>query len=250
MKTLKLIAAIMALLIALMLCSCGSDKTTGVSNVTEEDLQPVSSIVINEEEAAVLNEKVPVYLYFGDEQQTKLIKELRYIDIKEAKKGANALASAIVKELIAGPKAKGLQTVIPTGVTLRAPVKIEGRIATVDLTKEFIDNHPGGKTMEELTVYSIVDSLTEMKEIERVKIIVNGKETKNFKGNLTLNNDFPRNEAIVNKEVGMARPEDGGLVPVVDEEPIDGSDVDTTVDQEGSDVDTSVDQEVQEDPLE
>ena len=255
MKTLKLIAATVAVLMALMLCSCGSDKTTGVNQVTDEDLQPVSSIVINEEEAAVLNEKVPVCLYFGDEQQTKLVKELRYIDIKEAKKGATALASAIVKELIAGPKAKGLTSVLPTGVTLRAPVTIEGRVATVDLTKEFIDNHPGGKTMEELTVYSIVDSLTEMKEIERVKIIINGKDTKNFKGNLTLNSDFPRNEAIVNKEVGMARPEDGGLVPVTDETAIDGSGADISVDIPGDTsvdpaVDTSVDQGVQQDPLE
>jgi germination protein M len=213
MKTMKMITAIMAVVMALMLCSCGSDKTSGVDEIPEEDLQPVSSIVINEEEAAVLNEKVPVCLYFGDEQQTKLVKELRYIDIKEAKKGATTLASAIVKELINGPKAKGLTAVIPTGVSLRSPVKIEARVATVDLTKEFIDNHPGGKTMEELTVYSIVDSLTEMKEIERVRIIINGKEVKTFKGNLMLNNDFPRNEAVINKEVGMARPEDGGLVP-------------------------------------
>lgn len=261
MKVLKFIAAALAVVIALMLCSCGTDNKESTNDTTEEDLQPASSIVINEEEAAVLNEKVPVSLYFGDEQQTKLVKELRYIDIKEAKKGANALASAIVKELIAGPKANGLTSVLPTGVKLRAPVTIDARVATVDLTKEFIDNHPGGKTMEELTVYSIVDSLTEMKEIERVKIIINGKETKNFKGNLTLNSDFPRNEAIINREVGMARPEDGGLTPVSDEEgsvaapdsntTVDTPSVDTTVDVPNTDtsVDTNVDTSV-EDPLE
>ena len=71
--------------------------------MTEEDLEPVSSIVINEEEAAVLNEKVPICLYFGDEQQSKLVKEIRYLDIDEAKKGASTLASAIVKELFSGP---------------------------------------------------------------------------------------------------------------------------------------------------
>lgn len=79
--------------------------------------------------------------------------------------------------------------------------------------------------MEELSVYSIVNALTELKEIERVKIIINGKEIKNFKGNLTLDKEFPRNEAIVNKEVGMARPEDGGLVPVSDEEEDEAADI-------------------------
>ncbi|NLW03199.1 MAG: GerMN domain-containing protein [Clostridiaceae bacterium] len=219
MKGLRLAAAILAVLMAFLLCSCGKDKETIDEQLYEEDLEPASSIVINEEEAEVLNEKVPVCLYFGDEQKSKLVKEIRYLDIDEAKKGVSTLASAIVKELISGPKAKGLTNVLPEGVTLRAPVTVEGRVATVDLTREFIDNHPGGKTMEELSVYSIVNALTELKEIERVKIIINGKQAKNFKGNLTLDKEFPRNEAVINKEVGMARPEDGGLVPVSAEEP-------------------------------
>ena len=208
MKKVRFIA--MMMILVLLLCSCGNktDETMG------KDLTPISSLVIDEEEAAVLNEKVPVVLYFGDEAKTKLIKEIRYVDIKEAKKGAETLASIMVKELIAGPKAKGLTAVIPEGASLRAPVTIEGRVATVDFTKEFVDNHPGGKELAELTVYSIVNSLTELKDIERVKIAINGKNTKNFKDKVTLDSDFPRNDAIVNKEVGLALPEDGGLVPV------------------------------------
>lgn len=219
MKRMRWLAVILTIVMGFMLGSCGENKATNANAAAApEDLEPVSSLTIDEEEAAVLNQKVPVCLYFSDEQQTKLVKEIRYLDINEAKKGANALASSIVKELLAGPKANGLKAVIPDGTSLRSPIKIEDRVAVVDLTKDFIDKHPGGKTMEELTVYSIVNTLTEMKEVERVKIIINGKETKNFKGNVLLNSDFPRNEAIVNKEVGMARPEDGGLEPAVQEE--------------------------------
>ncbi|MGI6623133.1 MAG: GerMN domain-containing protein [Clostridiaceae bacterium] len=210
MKKFRVIAVIMVL--ALLMCSCGKDKNN--EDVMGDDLTPISSLTIDEEEAAVLNEKVPVVLYFGNEQQNKLVKEIRYVDIKEAKKGAETLASAMVKELLKGPKAEGLTPLIAEGTTLRSPVTISERIAKVDLTKEFIENHPGGKELAELTVYSIVNTLTEMKEIERVKITINGKETKNFKDNVTLNNDFPRNDAVVNKEVGLARPEDGGLEPV------------------------------------
>lgn len=209
MKRMKVIALLIALV--LIMWSCGNKQ----SNLTpvEEDLTPASSLTIDEEEAAVLNEKVPVILYFADEQQTKLVKEIRYVDIKEAKKGTATLASVMVKELIAGPKAKGLKGIIPEGTSLRAPVAIEGRTATVDFTKEFIDNHPGGKELAELTIYSIVNTLTELKDIERVKIIINGKETKNFKDKVTLDSDFPRNDAVVNKEVGLALPEDAGLTP-------------------------------------
>lgn len=209
MKKIRILAMIMIL--ALTMCSCGKDKKD--QDAMGDELTPISSITIDEEEAAALNEKVPVVLYFGDEQQNKLVKEIRYVDIKEAKKGAESLASAMVKELIKGPKAEGLTPLIAEGTTLRSPVTIKERVAVVDFTKEFVDNHPGGKELAELTVYSVVNSLTEMKEIERVKITINGKETKNFKDSVTLNNDFPRNDAIVNKDVGLALPEDAGLTP-------------------------------------
>lgn len=211
MKKMKFLAVLMVLV--LLLSSCGANKKSETTPV-DEDLTPTSSLTIDEEEAAVLNEKVPVILYFADEQQTKLVKEIRYVDIKEAKKGASTLASLMVKELIAGPKAKGLKALIAEGASLRAPVEIEGRTATVDFTKEFVENHPGGKELAELTIYSIVNSLTELKDIERVKIIINGKATKNFKDKVTLDSDFPRNDAVVNKEVGLALPEDAGLTPV------------------------------------
>ncbi|NLM74804.1 MAG: GerMN domain-containing protein [Clostridiaceae bacterium] len=210
-KYLKLIA--IGMILVMLLCSCGKNKN--VDEEPEEDLTPTSSLTIDEETAAVLNEKVPVILYFADEQEAKLVKEIRYVDISEAKKGAEVLASIMVKELIAGPKTDKVKRLIPEGTNLRGPVKIEDRVATVDLTKEFIEKHPGGDTLAELTIYSIVNTLTELKDIERVKIIINGKETKNFAGKIKLDADFPRNEAIVDKEVGLAVPEEAGLVPVV-----------------------------------
>ncbi|NLM73507.1 MAG: GerMN domain-containing protein [Clostridiaceae bacterium] len=220
----------MILIMVLLFCSCSKNKDKETD--AEEDLTPTSSLSIDEEEAAVLNEKVPVILYFGDEQQTKLVKEIRYINIAEAKKGAETLASIMVKELIAGPKAHGLKSVIPEGTSLRGPVKIEDRVATVDLTKEFVEKHPGGDTLAELSVYSIVNTLTELKDIERVKIIINGKETKNFAGKIKLDADFPRNDAIVDKEVGLAVPEAGNLIPIDGTEEIDTTDM---VEYEGED---------------
>lgn len=212
-----------------MLCSCGIDRHNEDDMGYEDN--PVSSINIDEEEAAALNEKLPVVLYFGDAEKSKLVKEIRYIDIKEAKKGAETLASAIIKELLKGPKSEGLTAIIAEGTSLRSAIIINERVATVDFTKEFIDNHPGGKELAELTLYSVVNTLTEMKEIERVKFTINGKETKTFKDGVALNSDFPRNEAVVNKEVGLARPEDAGLAPVGD---LDGED---SVESSGEDLD-------------
>lgn len=227
MKKLKFLVLI--LISILMLCSCGIDRHNEDDMGYEDN--PVSSINIDEEEAAALNEKLPVVLYFGDAEKSKLVKEIRYIDIKEAKKGAETLASAIIKELLKGPKSEGLTAIIAEGTSLRSAIIINERVATVDFTKEFIDNHPGGKELAELTLYSVVNTLTEMKEVERVKFTINGKETKTFKDGVALNSDFPRNEAVVNKEVGLARPEDAGLAPVGD---LDGED---SVESSGEDLD-------------
>ena len=210
-KYLRLIA--LGMILVFLFSSCGKKKEA--DQEPEEDLTPTSSLAIDEETAEVLNEKVPVILYFGDEQQTKLVKEIRYVDISEAKKGSEVLASIMVKELIAGPKTDKVKSLIPEGTSLRGPFKIEDRVATVDLTKEFVEKHPGDEKLAELAIYSIVNTLTELKDVERVKIIINGKETKNFVGKIKLDTDFPRNDALVDKEVGLAVPDELGLVPVV-----------------------------------
>ena len=117
-----------------------------------------------EDEADVIADMVPIRLYFTNEDNTKLFMEIRYISMEEAKKSVNTIASTIVKELINGPDAKtGLKRTIPEGAKLRSPVSINGNIATVDFTKEFVDNHPGGKSAEQITIFSIVNSLTELR---------------------------------------------------------------------------------------
>ena len=77
----------------------------------------------------------------------------------DAKQGTEQLASLLVKELVKGPSNSELKATIPEGAALRSQVKVENRTATVDMTKEFVDNHPGGKEAEEMTIFSIVNTL-------------------------------------------------------------------------------------------
>jgi len=212
MKKIILIATV--LMVAVLLIS-GCMKTTdkALKQLEEEELRPVSSIVLSEEEARRLNEKLPVTLYFSNQDGTRLINEIHYISMDEAKQGTEKLASVLVKELIKGPSSSELKATIPEGASLRSPVKIEGRTAIVDMTKEFVDNHPGGKEAEELTIFSIVNTLTELKDIETVKFLINGKEQKEFKGNFRFDNEFPRNEALIDRKQSFSvLPEDGGLM--------------------------------------
>ena len=183
------------------LTACNSLDEYGYETGNDE-IEPVSSILIGEEEAKKITDKYPIHLYFEVEGKNILKMETRYINEEDAKRSVNNIAEIIVKELINGPAENSkLQATIPEGSKLRSPIKIKEGVATVDLTKEFVENHPGGKEKEQITIYSIVNSLTELKGIQKVKFTIDGKETDTFKGNFKFDELFPRSSSLISKEV-------------------------------------------------
>ena len=205
-KRICLFVTLFAVLFALT--GCFSSKKDAFEELPDDELFPVSSIMLSEEDALKINDKVPLYLYFTDEGSKMLKREIRYIPMEEAKKSVENLASCIIAELIKGPtKETGLSGTIPEGTVLNK-VEIDKRVIILDLSKQFVDNHPGGKDLEELTIYSICNSLTELKEIEKVKFTIDGKEVKEFKGNFKFNAEFPRNEALISKKSNLKGTED------------------------------------------
>ena len=196
----KTIMTIFCVLMIFTLIGCQRARDKALNQLEEDELRPVSSIVLSEEDAKRLNEKLPVHLYFSDKDGTKLVGEIRYLSMEDAMQGTDKIASTLVKELVNGPSNSTLKPTVPQGATLRSPVKVEGRTATVDMTKEFVDNHPGGKEAEEMTIFSIVNTLTELKDVETVKFQVNGKTQKEFKGSFRFDQEFPRNEALIDRK--------------------------------------------------
>ena len=197
----KLVCIVTVCLMIVSFSGCSLLQKLGLQQNNSDELRPVSSIVMSEDEAKKLTDKIPIRLYFANEDNSKLKLEIRYIPLSEAKKSVNNLASTIVKELINGPKTSAaLKATIPVGTVLRSPVSIEAGVATVDFTKEFIDKHPGGKAAERMTIYSIVNSLTELKEIQKVKFLIDGKSQKEFKGSFQFSAPFPRTASLISKE--------------------------------------------------
>lgn len=202
--------AVMCFMIIAVFSGCTVLQKLGLQKTGEDELYPASSVVMGEDEAKKLTDKVPIHLYFSNQDGTKLKLEIRYIPVSEAKKSVNNLATLIVKELIKGPSAEtGLKATIPSGTALRSPVSINSGVATVDFTKDFITKHPGGKAAEQLTIYSIVNSLTELKEVQKVKFTINGKAQKEFKGNFQFDAPFPRAASLISKDVPSAVPPAG-----------------------------------------
>ncbi len=198
-----ILIATLCLFILTIFSGCGVLQKLGLQS-SDDELHPVSSIVMGEDEAKKLTDKVPVHLYFANEDNTKLKLEIRYIPVSEAKQSTSHLASVIVKELIKGPsKDSGYKSTIPAGTLLRTPVAVKDGIATVDLSNEFKSKHPGGKDAEKMTIYSIVNSLTELKDIQKVKFTIAGKVQKEYMGNFQFDVPFPRSASLISKETSV-----------------------------------------------
>ncbi|MCX8043128.1 MAG: GerMN domain-containing protein [Desulfobacterota bacterium] len=123
---------------------------------------------------------VYVTLCFGDENSDYLIKENRQIEAPATPAGK---ATALIQELIAGPRAKGTAT-MPQGVKLRG-IKIEDDMLVVDFSQELVTRHPGGSTSEMMTVFSLVNTITmNIPEIKKVKFLVEGKPIETIAGHI------------------------------------------------------------------
>jgi len=195
---------IVVLLLMALLPGCSILQKLGLQKSHEDELLPVSSIIIGEAEASKLTDKIPIRLYFANDDNTKLKLEIRYIDAADAQNSASDMATAIVNELIKGPSDESAFTrTVPAEAKLLSPVSIKNKVATVNFSKEFVSKHPGGKDAERMTIYSIVNSLTELEEIEKVKFLIDGKSQPEFKGNFKFDSLFPRSAQLISKEAAQ-----------------------------------------------
>lgn len=116
-----------------------------------------------------------VSLYF--KRETELVPEARLMDVKEL---LEEPYEKIINLLIKGPKNQNLEKTIPEGTKINK-IEKQGEVLIIDFSKEFIEKHIGGEIQENLTINSIVKTLTELTEINGVKIKIDGEENKCFK---------------------------------------------------------------------
>lgn len=139
--------------------------------------QEIIEYVPEEEITTSQLRKAIVSLYFNQKDTNQLVPEARAIDVKELTKDPY---NTLVKLLIEGPKNDKLEKLIPEGTKINK-IEIEKGILKLDLSQEFIDNHKEGIEAESRTIYSIVNTLSSLNEVEAVQILINGKEDVSFK---------------------------------------------------------------------
>lgn len=128
-----------------------------------------------------------VSLYFKNGQE--LVQEARMVDVKEL---IDNPYNDILQMLIDGPKSENLKNAIPEGTKINKLEKDED-ILIIDFSREFVENHIGGEDEEKLTMQAILKTLTELTEINGIKIKIDGEENKCFKDEkINFKNTFIR----------------------------------------------------------
>lgn len=129
-----------------------------------------------------------VSLYFKSGEE--IVPEARLIDVKEL---LNNPYEEILNMLLEGPKNNNLENTIPEGTKINK-IEKQGDVLVIDFSNEFIENHRGGEIEEKITIDSILNTVTELTEINGIKILVCGEENKSFKDEkINFSNIFERN---------------------------------------------------------
>jgi len=113
--------------------------------------------------------------------------------------GASAVEQAreIISAQIA-PVVEPLVSAVPAGTALRAVFITEGGEAYVDLSREVVAAHPGGTINEMLSIYTLVNALTEnLPAVTAVQVLVDGKEVETLAGHVDLRRPLAKNLAWV-----------------------------------------------------
>lgn len=119
--------------------------------------------------------------------------------------GKDGILDAAVNALLATTKDPGLTgNLIPEGTKLLTPVKTEGNVAVVNLSKEFVSNFCGGSDLEVLTLNAIVATVVANSEgkIQRVRFQVDGKGVESLGGHMDITEPMAPDPSVVKSEKG------------------------------------------------
>lgn len=130
--------------------------------------------------------KTIVNLYFQNKETKELVKESRLIDSKRL---LMEPYEELLKMLIEGPENSSYERVIPDGTRILG-VSVNSNVVIVNFSNEFVEKSTDDKQRYN-SVASIVKTLTELKEVNEIKIIIEGNEIDGFiENNLDFKQTF------------------------------------------------------------
>ncbi len=153
---------ILVLTLAIFLAGCQSYTTLQENDMNYPSINPTPK-----------GAQVHIHLFYPEKESDILVKEVRIVNLENKN-----LETVVVNELLKGTNKNELRNIIPDGVKMLS-IYTQDSIAYVNfnsaLTKEKL-----GENEEALIIYSIVNSLTSIENIDKVQILIEGERRENF----------------------------------------------------------------------
>ncbi len=134
-----------------------------------------------------------VYLYFASQDGKRLECQQRGIEVKQSQ----SLEYQLVEQLIAGPDnsdGSNMLASIPSDTKIN-DIKTEEGTCYVNLSRGFMKKRDN--ITEEVTIYSIVNTLTELDTVNRVQFLIDGEKLNEYSGDIDFSKPFDRKTSII-----------------------------------------------------
>lgn len=117
-----------------------------------------------------------VSLYFPDKEKQEITPEARLVDIKDI---INTPYEKLLEMLLEGPKNDKLERIIPEGTKV-IKTYMEQDCITIDFSKDFLNYDMEKENGKSNLINCIVNTLTQLTEVNKVKFLIEGNQNENF----------------------------------------------------------------------
>ena len=148
----------------------------------KEEETIIEEYIPEEEITEEQNRQTIVSLYFLEKETNELAPEARLVDIKEI---MNTPYDKLVTMLIEGPKNEKYTKLIPDNTKLNKIYK-EKDMIYLDFSSEFLNYDKEDSSAKQNMINSLVKTLTQLTEVNSIKILIDGEENEEFNEIYTL----------------------------------------------------------------
>jgi len=135
-------------------------------------------------------ERTDLRLYYADESGTKLVSVVEAV----AYSSNISMEKLVTEHVVSGPLTKDVYPTASPQIKIIS-VTVKDGICYVNLSQEFLTKIRG--VSDEVAIYSFVNSLTELPNINKVQFMIDGETEVTFGDHIYLSDPFERNLEII-----------------------------------------------------
>lgn len=179
-----------------------NDQPLTDSNGNVVGIMTASNFIENTGQEINSYERTKLVLYYANKAGDKLIETS--VDVVYSTN--ISVEKLVVEKLIKGPSSKSVYPTIPPKTKLLS-VTIQEGVCYVNFDEGFLENQYD--VSEAVPVYSVVNSLLELSNINKVQILINGKTNITYREAINFETMFERNLDIIETNSTITEEEEG-----------------------------------------